>query len=130
MRIVPFVVAFLLSAGSVQAAETCKANADEKKLSGAARTSFLTKCEKELDGSVRDDGDGAQAGRCGSDKLRHQVCERRRGHLNGGPAIPPARGGASVHMVGSNTSSIAAVDTQHCPSCSHSPVCQPPCSGQ
>ena len=47
MRIAPFVVTFLLSAGSVQAAETCKANADDKKLSGAARTSFLTKCEKD-----------------------------------------------------------------------------------
>ena len=81
MRIVPFVVALLLSAGSVQAAETCKANADDKKLSGAARTSFLTKCEKDLDGGMRDDGGGAQACRCSSDKLRHEVCKRRGGDV-------------------------------------------------
>ena len=46
MRIVPFVVALLLSAGSVQAAETCKGNADDKKLSGGARTSFLTSARR------------------------------------------------------------------------------------
>jgi hypothetical protein len=47
MRIVSFTVVFLLSAGAVQAAETCKAQADDKKLAGAARTSFTTKCEKD-----------------------------------------------------------------------------------
>ena len=46
MRIMAFIVAVLVSAGSAQAAETCKGNADDKKLSGAARTSFMTKCEK------------------------------------------------------------------------------------
>ena len=47
MRIMAFIVAVLVSAGSAQAAETCKGNADDKKLSGAARTSFMTKCEKD-----------------------------------------------------------------------------------
>ena len=47
MRIVSFTVALFLSAGAVQAAETCKAQADDKKLAGAARTSFTTKCEKD-----------------------------------------------------------------------------------
>ena len=36
----------LLAAGATMAAEgTCTANAMEKKLSGAARTSFMKKCE-------------------------------------------------------------------------------------
>ena len=47
MRIVSFTVALFLSAGAVQAAETCTAQADDKKLAGAARTSFTTKCEKD-----------------------------------------------------------------------------------
>lgn len=40
--------ALLLAAGTAQAQDsTCAAAAAERKLSGAAKTSFLTKCEKD-----------------------------------------------------------------------------------
>ena len=38
-------------AGPALAAETCTANADARKLSGAARTSFLGKCERDATAS-------------------------------------------------------------------------------
>lgn len=44
MRITTLTIALVLSAGAAHAAETCKAQADDKKLAGAARTSFMTKC--------------------------------------------------------------------------------------
>jgi hypothetical protein len=43
-----FVLALLLSVFAISnanAAETCKAQSDAKKLSGAAQTSFMKKCE-------------------------------------------------------------------------------------
>lgn len=36
-----------LAISAVQAANTCEKQADDKKLSGAARTSFVTKCTKD-----------------------------------------------------------------------------------
>ena len=47
MRLAAFTIALILSLGAAQAAETCKSQADDKKLAGAARTSFMTKCEKD-----------------------------------------------------------------------------------
>jgi len=38
---------FLFSLSSVQADETCTSRATEKKLAGAAKTSFMKKCEKD-----------------------------------------------------------------------------------
>jgi hypothetical protein len=38
------------SAASAQTATTCKAQASEKKLAGAAMTSFIKKCEKDAEG--------------------------------------------------------------------------------
>lgn len=43
-----FILAALLAITSTAAiADSCVATADSKKLSGAARTSFLTKCQKD-----------------------------------------------------------------------------------
>ena len=47
MRMAAFTIALILSLGAAQAADTCKSQADDKKLAGAARTSFMTKCEKD-----------------------------------------------------------------------------------
>jgi hypothetical protein len=45
-------VVFCLLAGPVFAAnETCQAQADAKKLAGAALNSFMTKCEKDAQGA-------------------------------------------------------------------------------
>jgi hypothetical protein len=41
------VTLFLASFSLAQAEETCNARATEKKLAGAAKTSFLKKCEKD-----------------------------------------------------------------------------------
>jgi opacity protein-like surface antigen len=43
-----FLIALILAAlaiGGAQAADSCKAQSDAKKLSGAAQTSFMNKCE-------------------------------------------------------------------------------------
>ena len=46
MRTLALIAAFLLSATAAHAQSvTCKAQATEKKLAGAAQTSFLKKCE-------------------------------------------------------------------------------------
>lgn len=37
----------MLAIGAAQAAATCEKQADDKKLAGAARTSFVTKCTKD-----------------------------------------------------------------------------------
>ncbi len=47
MRLAAIIIPIVLSAGAAQAAETCKDQADAKKLVGAARTSFVTKCERD-----------------------------------------------------------------------------------
>jgi hypothetical protein len=47
MRLTALTIAIVLSAGAAQAVETCKDQADGKKLAGAARTSFVTKCERD-----------------------------------------------------------------------------------
>jgi hypothetical protein len=41
------VVGFLLTGSALAADATCDATAKEKKLAGAALTSFMTKCEKD-----------------------------------------------------------------------------------
>jgi hypothetical protein len=41
------VVGFMLTGSAFAADDTCDARAKEKKLAGAALTSFLTKCEKD-----------------------------------------------------------------------------------
>jgi len=52
-----FVAALLAIAGQAHAASTCDAQAAEKKLAGAAKTSFMKKCEA-------DAGTGAAAAAC------------------------------------------------------------------
>ena len=48
VRIAPIVLILCLFAGSALAADdTCDARAKNKKLAGAALTSFMTKCEKD-----------------------------------------------------------------------------------
>ena len=50
-----FIASILLAAGPALA-DTCKATADAKKLHGAALTSFMQKCEKDFEGSLRQPG--------------------------------------------------------------------------
>jgi hypothetical protein len=40
-------IAFLASSGALAAGPSCEAQAAEKKLAGAAKTSFVKKCEKD-----------------------------------------------------------------------------------
>ena len=48
VRIAPIVLILCVVAGSALAADdTCDARAKDKKLAGAALTSFMTKCEKD-----------------------------------------------------------------------------------
>ncbi len=48
MRVMPVIVCLILCAAPALAAETsCKAQATDKKLAGAALKSFMTKCEKD-----------------------------------------------------------------------------------
>ncbi len=55
-------VALLLAAGSASAATpACEAQATEKKLSGAAKTSFLKKCDREATEAATKDCDAKAA---------------------------------------------------------------------
>ena len=47
MRLIAASLALLLSAGAASAAN-CTAQATDKKLAGAAKTSFMTKCERDV----------------------------------------------------------------------------------
>jgi hypothetical protein len=47
MRAFVFVTLFALSVSSAYADATCKSQATDKKLAGAALTSFMKKCEKD-----------------------------------------------------------------------------------
>jgi hypothetical protein len=49
MILIALLLACAGSAASSQTATTCKAQAAEKKLAGAALTSFTTKCEKDAE---------------------------------------------------------------------------------
>lgn len=51
-------------AGTAQAAATCDAQADEKKLAGAARTSFVKKCTTDGKGAAAPAVAKAEAGAC------------------------------------------------------------------
>jgi hypothetical protein len=46
------VVAFGLIGGNAYAAGACEKSADDKKLAGAARTSYVKKCEKDAAGAT------------------------------------------------------------------------------
>ncbi len=47
MKRVMLTLAMVLVSGSVFAADSCKKQADDKKLAGAAQKSFMTKCQKD-----------------------------------------------------------------------------------
>jgi hypothetical protein len=47
MRAILVAALLALSAGAAYADATCKSQADDKKLAGAALKSFMTKCEKD-----------------------------------------------------------------------------------
>ncbi|WP_342364296.1 PsiF family protein [Terrarubrum flagellatum] len=47
MRIALIATSLILTIGAASAADTCKASATEKKLAGAALTSFMKKCESD-----------------------------------------------------------------------------------
>jgi curli biogenesis system outer membrane secretion channel CsgG len=48
LRVTVAAVAILVSQAALAANPTCEAQATEKKLAGAAKTSFVTKCEKDM----------------------------------------------------------------------------------
>jgi hypothetical protein len=52
LRIAIVAVTALFAANAAVAASTCEAQAAEKKLAGAAKTSFVKKCEKDTKGAV------------------------------------------------------------------------------
>ncbi|QFU15418.1 PsiF family protein [Microvirga thermotolerans] len=52
MKAIAAALAMILCAGGALAAESsCAAQATEKKLAGAAKTSFMTKCERDMKAS-------------------------------------------------------------------------------
>jgi hypothetical protein len=52
MKIIATALVMVMCAGSATAAESsCTAQATEEKLAGAAKTSFMTKCEKDMKAS-------------------------------------------------------------------------------
>ncbi|MBZ6077375.1 PsiF family protein [Microvirga puerhi] len=52
MKIIAAAIALIMCAGSALAAESsCTAQATDKKLAGAAKTSFMTKCERDMKAS-------------------------------------------------------------------------------
>lgn len=52
MKTIATALMMVMCAGSAMAAEaSCTAQATEKKLAGAAKTSFMTKCEKDMKAS-------------------------------------------------------------------------------
>ena len=54
--------------------DACMTQAMDKKLAGAAKTSFMTKCERT---SLRGPGQGQEPARRGDDLVRQEVHERR-----------------------------------------------------
>ena len=59
------ILSSLVLSGAVAADQTCKAQADAKKLAGAALTSFMKKCEVGFTGYVRQEGCRQEAFRRG-----------------------------------------------------------------
>ena len=51
MKVLGIALLVSLMAGSAFAADSCKTQASGKKLAGAALTSFMTKCEKDIKAS-------------------------------------------------------------------------------
>ena len=70
----------LVFAGSASAL-SCKADSDAKKLAGAARTSHMTKCEKDVTAACEAELRREETGRCGKDQPHEKVCRRRRWQL-------------------------------------------------
>ncbi len=52
MRLIIATLALAFTAGLAHAEATCEAKAAEKKLAGAAKTSFIKKCEKDAAGGA------------------------------------------------------------------------------
>lgn len=52
LRVTVATVAILVSQSVLAANPTCEAQATEKKLAGAAKNSFVTKCEKDMKAAV------------------------------------------------------------------------------
>ena len=60
LRSIALVTALAFSTFAAQAAATCEARAAERKLAGAAKTSFITKCEKDAKAGVTCDSKAAE----------------------------------------------------------------------
>jgi hypothetical protein len=63
MRMTLFVACLFASHAALAANPACEAQANDKKLSGAARTSFVTKCEKDAQAAAQKTCDAQAAER-------------------------------------------------------------------
>ena len=78
MRLITTLLALgLTTTGALAAETTCKAQAKDKKLAGAALTSFMKKCESDASKACGEFGGGEEARGCRQDELHQEVCHRR-----------------------------------------------------
>jgi hypothetical protein len=91
MRLVLAATILTFVAFTAHAADACKGQAAEKKLAGAAMTSFMKKCEK--DAATACDVSAKEKKLSGKDKLHHEVRQRRGRDLTH-QALFPSRGAA------------------------------------
>ena len=72
----------MAASAPMAAAGSCATAAAEKKLAGAAKTSFMKKCEADASSArVRRQGGREEAGRRGQDELHQEVRGRRQGRV-------------------------------------------------
>ena len=69
---------------------TCKSDADDKKLAGAALKSFMTKCEKDSENGLRQASRRPEARRCSQEQLHQEMHDRCGRHMNAAGARPSA----------------------------------------
>ena len=81
----PFILAAILSlaafSASAQTATTCKSQADEKKLAGAAPKSFMTKCERDAKATCDTSAKDKKLAGAAQNKLHQEVRHRRDGNV-------------------------------------------------
>jgi len=68
LRVTVVAVAILISQAALAANPSCEAQATEKKLSGAAKNSFVTKCEKDAKAAMTCDAQAAEKKLAGAAK--------------------------------------------------------------
>ncbi len=86
MKSIVLAAAFCIVAGSAFAqSATCKSQASDKKLAGAAMTSFMKKCESDALKTC-DNRSGRQEARRRGEEQLHQEMRRRRGGFKMSPS--------------------------------------------